>query len=122
MKLLFVCSFGRDRSPTAAALYQEIGYDVRYGGVKPKAFQPLAKDDLEWAEIVVVFSSVVLIQLGDLCGGIIKGKQIVNLDIKNQYLFGAPALQHKIIRAMRKWLPELDHPEPDFTMLMKQRP
>lgn len=122
MKLLFVCSFGRDRSPTAAAIYQEIGYDVRYGGVKPKAFQALTKEDLEWAEVVLVFSSAVLVQLGELCGGFVKGKHIINLDIPNRYLFGAPALQHRIIQAMRKWLPELDHPEPGFTMVMRQRP
>lgn len=122
MNLLFVCAYGRDRSPTAAAIYREIGYDVRYGGYTPKSYQQVMLEDLAWAEQVVVFSAKILKAMPPHLREGLRGKAVTVLGIENRYLFGATRLQRAIVAAMRTKLPELDHPEPDFTMVMRQRP
>ena len=55
MKLLFVCSYGKNRSVTGAKIFADLGHETRYAGVQPNAERLLTTEDLEWADIVYVF-------------------------------------------------------------------
>ncbi len=55
MHLLFVCSHGRHRSVTAAALFSQHGHDTRSAGCHPGAARPVTLADLEWADHIYVF-------------------------------------------------------------------
>lgn len=55
MKLLFVCSRNRLRSPTAEAVFAAYdGLEVRSGGTAKDAEYRVGTDDLEWADLVLV--------------------------------------------------------------------
>jgi predicted protein tyrosine phosphatase len=53
-KLLFVCSFNRDRSATAELLYRnQPGFEVKSAGTSEFAITPLSEPLLDWADIIV---------------------------------------------------------------------
>lgn len=54
MKLLFVCTAGRQRSPTAAKLFEGMGYLTDYAGTHGMGDRRLTVQDLEWADLVIV--------------------------------------------------------------------
>ncbi len=54
MKLLFVCTAGQQRSPTAAKLFEGMGYQTDYAGVHGVGDQALTVKNLEWADLVIV--------------------------------------------------------------------
>jgi predicted protein tyrosine phosphatase len=55
INILFVCSQGRHRSRTAAAVAAEClpGAHTRYAGVLADADVPVTEDDVRWAELIV---------------------------------------------------------------------
>ena len=60
MRLLFVCSFGRDRSATAAALYHGFaGIEAKHGGVHRHAHTPATADLVQWADQIVCFTALI---------------------------------------------------------------
>lgn len=55
MKILFICSGNRDRSPTAEAAYKwRAGLEVRSAGTSPEALIPLTEDLAAWADLFMV--------------------------------------------------------------------
>ena len=54
--ILFVCSQGRMRSPTAAAMYEDHpAVHAKYGGTDRSALVPLTGDMIAWAALIIVF-------------------------------------------------------------------
>lgn len=51
MKVLFVCNQGRNRSRTAAQVFQSI-YETRAAGLYSEP--PVSAQDLAWADVIVV--------------------------------------------------------------------
>lgn len=57
-RVLFVCTVGMLRSPTAAAVaYKEFGWNTRSCGVDEVALIPLSVNLIEWAEHIVFMDS-----------------------------------------------------------------
>lgn len=54
MKLLFVCTAGQQRSPTAAKLFEGMGYLTDYAGIHGLGDRGLSAKKLEWADLVIV--------------------------------------------------------------------
>jgi predicted protein tyrosine phosphatase len=55
MNILFVCSRNRLRSPTAErTFYGTSGINVRSAGTAKDADNPLSRDDIEWADLIIV--------------------------------------------------------------------
>ncbi len=55
MKLLFVCSRNRWRSPTAERIFRDRpGIEARSAGTSPKAKRRVTERDLEWADRIFV--------------------------------------------------------------------
>lgn len=58
MKLLFVCSRNRWRSPTAEHLFAvEDGIEARSAGTSPKARHTVSERDIRWADLVFVMEN-----------------------------------------------------------------
>jgi predicted protein tyrosine phosphatase len=58
LKVLCVCSMGMNRSKYLAGYLKRKGYNTRYGGIGPCKFDPepknpLKKEDIEWADIII---------------------------------------------------------------------
>jgi predicted protein tyrosine phosphatase len=55
MNILFICSRNRLRSPTAErTFYGTPGINVRSAGTAKDADNPIARDDIEWADLIIV--------------------------------------------------------------------
>ncbi len=102
MKVLFVCGFGRDRSATAAVMYQGIGgVEARWGGINEAAVVPVGREAFAWADVVVYFEALHRRKAQRRFGETIdKGKRRYVLGIANRYRARAMGLQLMIAAKM----------------------
>ena len=108
MNLLFVCSFGRDRSATAAALYDgQAGIAATHGGVHRHAHKPVTPAMVRSADTVIVFTRQHEWTVRRLFRDEIEGKLVLCLHIENRYQRGSSDLVERIKREMQRVLPSL---------------
>lgn len=88
MNLLFVCSRNQWRSPTAEAIYKNIdGIFVKSAGTEPSARIKINMKLLMWADIVFVMEKRHKQRLNENFRDIIAEKELVVLDIPDEYQF-----------------------------------
>ena len=93
MKLLFVCSRNRLRSPTAEAVFAEYeGLEVDSAGLDREAEIPLSSDAIQWADIIFVMEKSHRSKLSKNFQSWLKHKRVVCLDIPDEYEYMEPAL------------------------------
>jgi len=110
--ILFVCSYGRDRSATAAAMYHGIN-DLKtdHGGVHPQAKRPVTAAMIDAADLIVCFEEHHRKGLERLVSKVkLVGKRSVVLSIANRYGRGSMTLQLLISARMRQRVRELGEP------------
>ncbi|MEM1392665.1 MAG: low molecular weight protein tyrosine phosphatase family protein [Cyanobacteria bacterium P01_A01_bin.80] len=105
MKLLFLCSQNKLRSPTAEAVFSEYeGLEVESAGLNKGAENLLSTESIEWADIIFVMEKAHKNKLSNNFKSLMKGKRVVCLDIPDKYDYMEPELI-KILR--KKVLPLL---------------
>ncbi|MEM6403629.1 MAG: low molecular weight protein tyrosine phosphatase family protein [Cyanobacteria bacterium P01_D01_bin.116] len=105
MKLLFLCSQNKLRSPTAEAVFSEYeGLEVESAGLNKGAENLLSTESIEWADIIFVMEKAHKNKLSNNFKSFMKGKRVVCLDIPDKYDYMEPELI-KILR--KKVLPLL---------------
>ena len=58
MNILFLCSMNQWRSPTAEKIYNKHAFvKTRSAGTSPKARRHVCRDDIQWAEIIIVMEN-----------------------------------------------------------------
>jgi predicted protein tyrosine phosphatase len=93
MRLLFVCSRNRLRSPTAAAVFSGYpGVEAISAGTSPDAENPISADLIEWADVVLAMERIHRRKLNERFGARLKAKKVVVLDIPDDYGFMDPDL------------------------------
>lgn len=102
-KVLCVCSAGLLRSPTAAnVLHKEFGYNTRAVGTSSEyALIPIEDVHILWADEVVVMSGD---QEEYVKSTGVKYKELINLNIPDQYGFMDIELQDLISKRYNLWL------------------
>jgi predicted protein tyrosine phosphatase len=111
MNLLFVCSFGKDRSATASALYDgHDGIAATHGGVHRHAKTPVTPAMIRAADTVIVFTRQHEWTVRRVFRDEIEGKPVLCLHIENRYARGSADLTHRIIREMQRVLPSVTVP------------
>jgi predicted protein tyrosine phosphatase len=93
MRLLFLCSRNKLRSPTAEAVfgvYPE--HEVDSAGLNDDAVQPLDAEQVRWAEIIFVMEPGHRRRLTQKFGKHLAGKKVVCLNIPDNYAFMDTAL------------------------------
>ncbi len=88
MNLLFICSRNQWRSPTAATIYKNVqGVDARSAGTEPSARVRVSEKLLYWADIIFVMEQKHKTRLKGNFSNILEGKEIVVLDIPDEYQY-----------------------------------
>jgi predicted protein tyrosine phosphatase len=93
VKLLFICSQNRLRSPTAEAVFSAYpGVEAMSAGTNNDATTPVSADLIEWADVVMVMEKVHRNKLTAKFKSEFKSKRLVVLDIPDEYEYMDPEL------------------------------
>lgn len=88
MNILFICSRNQWRSPTAEAIYKdEQGISVRSAGTEPSARIKVNAKTILWADLIFVMEKKHKQRLEEKFPNETEQKQIVILDIPDEYKF-----------------------------------
>jgi predicted protein tyrosine phosphatase len=86
MKLLFICSQNRLRSPTAEAIFSTYpGIEAISAGTNKDADTPVSADMIEWADLILVMENVHRTKLTQKFGSLLRDKRLYVLDIPDRY-------------------------------------
>jgi predicted protein tyrosine phosphatase len=89
MRVLFVCNQNQHRSKTAEELFKNDFETLSAGLYNNK---PLTKDQLEWADVVVVMEEQQREEIAKRFPGFYLKKQILNVEIADIYQYNQPEL------------------------------
>lgn len=93
IKVLFVCSQNKLRSPTAEMVFcDDANLEVRSAGLNNDAEIPLGVEDIEWAEIIFVMENAHKRKLRKRFREHLKDQKVVCLGIPDNYEYMAPEL------------------------------
>lgn len=93
MKLLFVCSENKLRSPTAEAVFSVYeGVEAIGAGTNRDAVTPVSGDLIEWADCILVMEKSHRTKISKKYQKQLKGKKLMVLDIPDIYECMDPAL------------------------------
>jgi len=86
MKLLFVCSENKLRSPTGEEVFSQYeGIEAIGCGTNSDAETPISGDLIEWADIVLVMEKTHRNKVSKKFKELLKNKKLVCLDIPDNY-------------------------------------
>ena len=104
VRVLFVCSRNRLRSPTAEAVVSGWpGVSALSAGTAPDAEAVVSADLVEWADVVVAFEPRHRRHLTRRFGPLLRDRRLVTLGIPDDFAFMDPAL----VRLLQDRLPGL---------------
>ncbi len=93
MRVLFICSQNRLRSPTAEQVFSQWpGIECASAGVHSSADVPLDAELIAWADIIFVMEPVHKTKMASKFRKHLNGKRVICLGIPDDYEFMAPAL------------------------------
>jgi predicted protein tyrosine phosphatase len=108
MRVLFVCSQNRLRSPTAEAVFAAYeGLETLSAGVDADAVTPVDAELIEWAEIIFAMENSHRNKLRQRFGKLLDGKRLVILGIRDDYDYMQPELVEILKRKVPPHLPGL---------------
>ena len=112
-RLLFVCSVGLLRSPTAAAFFAQRGYNTRScGSMVGCALIPVSANLVEWAHQICFMTyenkqeTLALFHEDKVTQEVIRGKSVV-LNITDDYEYMQPELVTELNSVAHKILPQV---------------
>jgi predicted protein tyrosine phosphatase len=93
VRILFVCSECRLRSPTAAAVFSAYeGVQAICAGTNADAETPVSGDLIEWADVILVMEQSHRRKISGRFPDLLRGKKIGVLDIPDHFHFMDPLL------------------------------
>jgi predicted protein tyrosine phosphatase len=113
MKILFLCSQNRLRSPTAEAVFAACaGLETLSAGVDSDAVTPVDAELIEWAEIIFAMENSHRNKLRQRFGKLMDGKRLVVLRIRDDYDYMQPELVELLKKKVPPHLPGLQAKSP----------
>jgi len=105
-RVLFVCSQNRLRSPTAEQVFSShAGIECASAGTNHDADNPLTPELVEWADIIFVMEKTHRNKVTSKFGRYIANKQVICLDIADEYEHMAPELIRLLKAKVPRFLP-----------------
>ena len=109
MRILFICSQNKLRSPTAEVLFSIYkGLEVTSAGTAPGAATPVSADLVEWADTIFVMENHHREKLRRHYGKLLATKRLVVLRIGDEYAFMQPELVELLKAKVTPHLPSPD--------------
>lgn len=109
IKLLFVCSANKWRSPTAETLFRKHpDYDVRSAGTASGARVRITENHIAWADQIFVMENRHRQFLQQRFNVLLQEKPLTVLDIPDDYPYMDPELIDLIYARLSPHLPNLD--------------
>lgn len=106
MKVLFLCSRNRLRSPTAQQIFAEVaGWEVDSAGLSPDAEHLVSSDQLHWADLILVMEPIHRRRLQRGFGPLLKGKKVAVLSVMDDFEFMQPELIDLLWSRVARYLP-----------------
>lgn len=106
MRVLFICSMNRWRSPTAEQVFAEHpGVECTSAGLNHGADNPLTPELIEWADLIFVMERDHKTKLAKTYKQYLGGKRVVCLNIPDKYKFMDPALVQLLTVKVSGFLP-----------------
>jgi predicted protein tyrosine phosphatase len=106
LRILFVCSMNRLRSPTAEHVFAELpGVETASAGVNRDADEPVSGELLAWADLVVAMEAVHRRKLARGFAAELKNKRVVTLGVPDDFEYMDPALVALLKIRMAGYLP-----------------
>ena len=97
VRVLFVCSRNRLRSPTAEAVVAGWpGVEALSAGTAPDADLRVSADLVAWADLVVCFEARHRRRLADRFGPLLQDKRVVVLGLRDEYAYLDPVLAERL--------------------------
>ena len=113
LRVLFICSRNRKRSPTAEAVFSGYaGLDIASAGLAPDAEEVVTPETLGWAELIFVMEKVHRTRLQRRFGPHLRHARLVCLDIKDDYEFMDAGLVSQLKARVSR---HLTHSQPQTT-------
>jgi len=114
MRVLFVCSQNRLRSPTAEAVFAAYeGLETLSAGVDADAITPIDAELIEWAEIIFAMENSHRNKLRQRFGKLLDEKRLIVLRIRDDYDYMQPELVEILKVKVAPHLPEVKLPDSD---------
>ncbi|MBS1690317.1 MAG: protein tyrosine phosphatase [Bacteroidetes bacterium] len=105
MNLLFVCSRNKWRSPTAEAIFKNNDeHMARSAGTENSARIRINESMIGWADIIFVMEKKHKLRLIEKYAELLEGKNIVILDIEDNYQYMDPELVAMLKEAVMPYL------------------
>lgn len=93
LKVLFVCSRNRLRSPTAEQVFGNYpGVEAASAGLAPDAETVLDAEQVQWADVIFVMEKQHRSRLNQRFRKVLNSKRVVCLDIPDDYAYMQPEL------------------------------
>jgi predicted protein tyrosine phosphatase len=93
MRILFVCSEDRLRSPTAAAVFSRYdGVEAISAGTNKDCEQPVSGDLIEWSDVILVMERSHKTKIQRKFRDLLKDKKVGVLDIPDHFEYMDPLL------------------------------
>jgi predicted protein tyrosine phosphatase len=93
IRILFVCSRNKLRSPTAEVIFStRKGVEALSAGTSPDAETEVSADLIEWADLIFVMGRIHLKKLNQRFGSQLRDKRIIVLGIPDDYRYMDPSL------------------------------
>ena len=109
LKLLFICSQNRMRSPTAEHMLQGVpGYAVKSAGIDPSSRTQVNKELITWADLIFVMERKHWLILEEDFPKALKQKRIICLHIPDEYRYMEPELVHRLKAALAQHIELLE--------------
>lgn len=106
VRVLFICSQNRLRSPTAEQVFAEWpGVETQSAGLNHDAEVPVSPETLAWAQLVFVMEKTHRNRLSAKFGAHLRGKRVICLDIPDDYEYMEPALVTLLEQKVPRHLP-----------------
>jgi predicted protein tyrosine phosphatase len=93
LRVLFVCSQNRWRSPTAEEVFADYpGIECSSAGLNHDAEHPLTPELVEWADLICVMERRHKAKLSDRFQPFLSSRRVICLNIPDKYRFMDPSL------------------------------